>query len=499
MRLECQDGTRAFTEDGDVSFTVPPYAVQGLANGQEGAWIRGRLIAGNYGEDERFASANSDQPGQGPRWLPSTLAPPAIKSIEVASFARMSAESPEALIAHNNLSFEKVDLGSVAFFSPFHPLDIPCRSVYFGFKAPTKQALADRKVDLYFHSGAPPERLFNRDERGQSLPALVWQYWAGNRWHDAEVTDGTACLTQSGIVTVQIGDDLSRWKESSITPELYWLRVLWTSGDYPYSLCLRRVAVNTVPATHTVTLENERLGSSNGVPRQTFRTARVPVLGGIKLEVREPGMPPADECARLRREEGEDAISVLGNPNGRVEEIWVRWHQVDDFLSSGGTDRHYVVNRLTGEIQFGDGKTGRIPPKGANTIKMRSYRTGGGAAGNKPIGSVTQLRTTIPFVASAVNLESASGGQDIEDWDSVRKRGPRCLRHRGRAVTEEDYQDLALESSPAVARAKCYSSRDLVKDPSGSSISPGVVSLVIVPGSTDTCPKPTAELLLRVR
>ena len=53
------------------------------------------------------------------------------------------------------------------------------------------------------------------------------------------------------------------------------------------------------------------------------------------------------------------------------------------------------------------------------------------------------------------NLEPARGGVDAETLASLRQRGPRAIRHHDRAVTIEDYEDLAMLASPEVARAKC--------------------------------------------
>jgi predicted phage baseplate assembly protein len=154
-----------------------------------------------------------------------------------------------------------------------------------------------------------------------------------------------------------------------------------------------------------------------------------------------------------------------------------------------------VVDRQRGEVRFGDGIKGRIPPVAANNIRLRKYQTGGGLLGNKPAGSITQLRTSVAYVSSVANLEPAFGGQDIEDWDSVSERGSRWLRHRGRAVTREDYEDLAMLASPVVARAKCYPNLDLARDPTGGIEMPGVVSLVVVPHSPDPRPGPDLNLL----
>ena len=36
----------------------------------------------------------------------------------------------------------------------------------------------------------------------------------------------------------------------------------------------------------------------------------------------------------MHREEGEDAVTMIRDAQGRIEQIWVRWHEVSDFLSS---------------------------------------------------------------------------------------------------------------------------------------------------------------------
>ncbi len=66
---------------------------------------------------------------------------------------------------------------------------------------------------------------------------------------------------------------------------------------------------------------------------------------------------------------------------------------VVDFYGSLKCDRHYVLDRLTGEIRFGDGQRGMIPPLGLNNIRL-SYRSGGGTQGNRNSQTVTNLKTT---------------------------------------------------------------------------------------------------------
>ena len=161
---------------------------------------------------------------------------------------------------------------------------------------------------------------------------------------------------------------------------------------------LRAVRTNTTWATQAMTLRDETLGSSTGEAQQVFRTHQAPVLLDQRLDVQEPVLPSVSEQEALRALAGDEAISSVRGEDGR-DTIWVRWHAVADLYAFGPRDRHYVIDHLTGEIRFGDGQHGMIPPVGPQTIRMAYYRTGGGAQGNRPAGSITQLKAAIPAVA----------------------------------------------------------------------------------------------------
>ena len=131
---------------------------------------------------------------------------------------------------------------------------------------------------------------------------------------------------------------------------------------------------------------------------------------------------------------------------------------------------------------------------------MARYQAGGGRAGNRPVGAIVQLKTTVPYVDKVVNPEAATGGTGAETMDSLLERAPRSIRHRNRAVTMEDYEDLAMLASPEVVRAWCVPLRNLVDDPLDTQpATPGELSVIIVPRSTETKPLPSLELLRRVQ
>ena len=494
--IDCRDNTEALTENGQVLFTLPASVTTVAVNGQDGFWFRARLVAGNYGEDERLEFSDAGTY----RRIPSTLAPPSIQAITVTSWLSVGPFHPDAILTHNNFVLDDVE-GPVP-FRPFRPAAEPHKALYLGFRVSDENsnALAGGAVDLYFHMRAPTKgRAYLYDATRQSLPQLTWQYWSGKEWKEASVNDATESLGVSGIVTIQAGEDAMPWRQTSLGRDLYWIRVLWLAGEFGCEPELTRLLLNTVTATQTLTLQNELMGSSNGKPGQKFRAARAPVLRDLRLEVQEPDMPGTEELTRIREAEGDDAVTTIADAQGRVEQIWVRWHEVEDWLSSTHEDRHFVVDRETGEIMFGDGRKGRIPPAGTNNVRLRRYQTGGGAAGNKPRGTIEQLRTTVPYVDRVTNLEAAVGGQNLEDWDSLCERGSRWLRHRDRAVTAEDYEDLAKLASPNVAKAKCYPAEDRARDPLANTVRRGMISVVVVPRSADARPQPNLDLLRRVR
>ncbi len=357
---------------------------------------------------------------------------------------------------------------------------------------------------------------------GQEIPAddsleLIWQYWNGTDWTRLTVRDDSEKFTRSGLIEFLPPADFVVTQKPDfgfgLSPR-YWLRVQWQRGHYSIAPRLQRLLNNTTMAAQTITLRKEILGSSDGSENQTFQTARTPVLKGQKLEVREPEMPSMDEQAAIENEEGQDAISKKLDETGRPKEIWVRWHEVPDFYGSGSRDRHYILNHLSGEIQFGDGRNGLIPPVDTGNLRMARYQSGGGTAGNKPTGAIVQLKTTVPYVEKVTNTEAATGGADAELLDLLLERMPRTIRHRNRAVTLEDYEDLARQASPTVARTKCVPLLNILKnplevqnaplyvqnqEPKVIPKAPGEVSVIIVPRSTEAKPLPSLELISRVQ
>ncbi len=498
-----KDTTSAFAVDGEVTFTIPsPPAPVSIA-GQTNYWIRVRLVAGNYGQEahrQREHLVNEE--------VPATFAPPMIRSVKGAYTFRRALKAQSVFtfgdFAWKELSADGLAESTGATVQPFRAVD-PMEAepaLYFGFDPGTATgAHAAAATAIPRHASIPISMYVDAEESCQGIRAadvsayndqLRWEYWSSQGWTALMVRDDTNALRHAGMVRFLAPTDMAAAARFGCTR--YWLRAVPPSPRE--TARIRYALLNTVMATGSTTYLNEDLGICNGMPNRSFTLLHKPVLDGQQVEILEPHMPGHAETEALQAEEGDDCIRFAPLTSTDTP-VWVRWHAVSDFAASGPRDRHYLLDRLNGSVQFGDGLHGQIPPRGGK-VRATAYRTGGGAVGNRPAGAITQLKTAVPSIASAWNWFPAGGGGNAEENAALLDRGPRSVRHGGRAVTTQDYEDLARQASPEVARARCVPLRDLASDPGGKRHKPGAVSLIVVPVSSDPRPMPSLELLQEV-
>lgn len=252
--------------------------------------------------------------------------------------------------------------------------------------------------------------------------------------------------------------------------------------------------LNGVRARQQASYAGEQLGRASGVAGQalSFPAGHTPVLEGERVELGEwVGTDCGYETVGAEVPV-EDRRQVLDPLTGRVAELWVRWHARPHLLDAGPGDRVFSLDRATGLLRFGGDGRGLCPPAGAPVLA--SYSSGGTARANVPAGSVTELRAAIPFVAGVTNPRPAQGGADTETLAEARRRGPERLRHLDRGLAVRDLEWLALQASPAVARARCLP----LEGPAGPG-QPGWMTVMIAPHGTGPRPQPDGELLRRVR
>ncbi|NEQ95255.1 MAG: putative baseplate assembly protein [Cyanothece sp. SIO2G6] len=350
-------------------------------------------------------------------------------------------------------------------------------------------------------------------------PPRHWQAWDGHAWQPilrAETDDGTCGFsfdTTSGNEGSGIQEADVRLHLPMTWPATYfgnysgrWLRCVYAQtgdaqADYSRSPTLVGIGAHTIGGmAHThqcAIIRDEILGESDGNPGQ-----RLQLQSGMILP----------------RETDEH---IIVNPPNGLPQVW---QEVNDFASSGPEDLHYTLDSITGEIQFGplvrepamlrddtrlrariqgtpgqihersaadstvpelatvqlmERQYGAVPPKGA-MIRMTTYRSGGGNRGNVQAETLRILKSAVPYVAHVTNHQAAGDGADAESLEDAVIRVPRLLRTRDRAITAEDFEALARQSSRNVARVRCP------QESTGNGHQ-GIVDLLIVP-RVDTAP-----------
>jgi predicted phage baseplate assembly protein len=308
-------------------------------------------------------------------------------------------------------------------------------------------------------------------------PPLAWEAWTGADWDACDLDlDTTGGLNRDGDVVIH----LPLGHAASVIEKVRagWVRARVTEPEegqpfYSSSPNVRGLEAATVGGTaaavHADVIVDEILGAAEGVAGGRFGVRHRPVV---------PGDRPM-------------TIGVADDEAG-----WQEWIQVPDFADSGPDDRHFVLDAVAGEISFGpavrqpDGAVrqyGAVPAKGAR-VRVDGYLTGGGRDGNLAPRAISVLKSSIPYVSRVENRRPTAGGVDGEEIENAKIRGPISLRTRGRAVTTEDFEHLALEAAPELARVHAVAA--------GDGADPGSVRVLVVPSAAADAGRLRFEQLL---
>ncbi|MDM0076900.1 hypothetical protein QTH90_21000 [Variovorax sp. J2P1-59] len=483
------DVTRHLINTGEVSFDVPDDLAPTDVMGRKNHWIRARLVGGNYGEESVTLTTAKTGDGQTVTRNTATIRAPYVIKLDVAYdladkvlpdlvLTRDGGALVDQTAANNAHKAANAAHATLRYF-------VPLGETLQRFDADGAPATSGQPA-LYLGLDRPPSGsavslLFLVEDRldaGGALP-LSASVLRRRGFEPVPVDDGTRGLTESGTVVLQIGEP----PESSqlFGQTAWWLRLQANpdaAGLWPP--VVRGAWLNGTWASACETRENEWLGSSDGSPLQRVMPARPPVIAGsLELRVRERlGEEALQRLRALDRTLVEDEIAFNRGP-------WIRWTCVADTDDAGPDERVYSLDDASGEIRFGDGRHGRIPPPGADTILARRYRHGGGAAANA-LTAWTQVQLVTPLrgVDTVIAPDGAAGGTDPQDAAEVMRFAPDTLRLRGRAISPDDLAALARQFSPDIAQAAPVTEG-------------GALRLVVVMRGRD--PRPTQAALRELR
>lgn len=226
---------------------------------------------------------------------------------------------------------------------------------------------------------------------------------------------------------------------------------------------LEELVITAGQTTITATVENSEFESdtftSNGAANQSVTLTRTPFLPG---------------SLRINAADGD-------------------YVQVDNFLLSGRTDRHFVVvvdQNDRARVDFGNGIRGAIP---AGLIHA-NYKTGGGSAGRVEAGALRKIDGTFAddfgnlAIITTTNALASEGGDDRQSNASIREQAPESLRVVGkRTIAREDYEIVAKKLTTLVSRALMVTRSEDPTVPFNAGV------LFLVPPGAGTVPQTTFD------
>jgi hypothetical protein len=417
---------------------------------------------------------------------------------------------------------------------------------------------------------------------------LAWEFLGASGWRrldasTSEVTDDTRSLTLDGTVRFRLPAPMAPGSIGALTGPFHWIRVRIVTGRYDEAPSLRAVRLNPVfvrqafPATDRFVIAK---GTTPAIPIGAGVRLR-PALEfgdsgditalGASASARAPELLVIDYEAATPTERGSILLPVRrlldgsGLPeqhalladapvaNGTIDVRsiekgdWRTWDGRFDLDASGPSDAHYSLDAAAGEVSFGDGVRGRVPPAGATVVGGWHTTLAGGGNFRGPVTwklvtggteSVAQigglvnraLLGTDPAVLAGqfetLSAARAKGGRHEEtigqaasraagflwahEWllelcddaaaESLDQLDPDAVRSRAapvRAVTAVDYERITLDvPGTRIHRARAWPGFD-ARYPCLEA--PGTITVVIVPGLPSGRPVPTPGLLAAVR
>ncbi len=273
-------------------------------------------------------------------------------------------------------------------------------------------------------------------------------------------------------------------------PENQVTQIEWAKEDaLPFPLCISSVTDiehdqvfvenvsvargNIVLADHGLTIENEFIGkvpspSLYSVPRDKTgyceERQRLPVTPRFRPRISQGPLTQVGDYDNAAPATAAMTWSMRDvTPYIRLTSILdsdtTNWSVNRELLQSGKFDPHFVVeieNDGTTLIRFGDDQHGMQPDPGTYSSPHEFtayYRVGNGVAGNIGADSLVHIVTNQPNITAVRNLLSAQGGVEPESMEDVRKNAPQAFRTQERAVTPEDYAEVA-ERKPGIQDAE---------------------------------------------
>ncbi|MEF9971192.1 MAG: hypothetical protein RR731_02645, partial [Oscillospiraceae bacterium] len=348
-------------------------------------------------------------------------------------------------------------------FAAFSPLPYGCNALYMGLNSAP--------------AGGPTSLLFDAEE--SILPddfPLNFEYSSTNgSFKPLKVVDGTKSLTRSGTVVFLPPSDFGAMEVEGV--RRYWLRLADTGeisgkSDY-FRPLIKRLLLNAVEIRNVETLPEESFFIDVSGPNMSFPIAADSIYA---LNVYVSEMPKYSPVTMEQMaEKMQDKVRITHDIFGNITSFFVLWEEVESFDSSTSADRHYVIDRMTNTISFGDGVHVMIPSAQNSVAFTAQAICCKGRGGNLPAGAVNTLFDSALYLGTIYNPVPTFGGSDLETIASAQQRGASIVCGRNRLVSEDDYVREIRAFSETVEKVRCASGLDI-----WGREAPGLITIAIM-------------------
>ncbi|MBQ3789304.1 MAG: hypothetical protein II800_00060 [Lachnospiraceae bacterium] len=322
-------------------------------------------------------------------------------------------------------------------FSLFEPGAYQEDALYLGF--------SDRMT------AGPISILFRIEDGARSAEVpCVFEYASREGFEPLKVLDHTRDFTRSGVVMFLPPSDMARTVQEG--KRLCWIRVRRAPGSP------RADADKGLPRIMGIDLNAVQVSNIDTRPTQSFYVEEIRpgmrfAIGVFNILdadvwVNEMGRWPREQMKAMLADRPDDTRAEY-DITGAISAFYVRWHEVSR-LETAEDPRSYRLDRMTGQIVFGDGVKTWLPRVLDDTAFTIMVRCCNGEAGNVPAETINSLTGNFLYIDRVSNPVKAYGGSNIESVDSALERGASILSSRGRLVTIRDYCRAVMAYSDTI-------------------------------------------------
>lgn len=151
-------------------------------------------------------------------------------------------------------------------------------------------------------------------------------------------------------------------------------------------------------------------------------------------------------------------VTVYDSETSTAKAVWEIAGDILDINSSSKV--YYLQENMDGyyEVSFGDGILGKRPSIGNKVVI--SYRVCNTTAPNE-IAKFSRIDSVGDYSSYSIKtIESASGGMEPEDIESIRFNAPKHFARQGRTVIAKDHKRLVKELHPDVQAITAWGGED---------------------------------------